>query len=240
MDSYNQSVSRHSLTQTEQRNFLVRTYAWMGAALAASAVSAFLSASTGFFLSLIRSAGIFGFVLIYAAEIALVVGLTASIRKISVSTAKILFLLYSVLNGISISSIFFVYSLNSVASCFVSSAAMFFFMALYGSRTKKSLVSAGNYLRMALAGIVIASVLNGILFLFGFGSGLLDWLISVVSVAVFTGLTAYDSQKIISASQRADSSDDYKKIAVYGALELYLDFINIFLSILRLFGRRNS
>lgn len=91
---------------------------------------------------------------------------------------------------------------------------------------------------MALLGIIIASLLNGILFLFGAGSTMFDWLISVASVVVFTGLTAYDSQKIMRISSRADSSDSFKKIAIYGALELYLDFINIFLSLLRLFGNR--
>ena len=107
-----------------------------------------------------------------------------------------------------------------------------------GLKTKSDLTTAGRYLMMALLGIIIASLLNGILFLFGAGSTMFDWLISVASVVVFTGLTAYDSQKIMRISSSADNSDSFKKIAIYGALELYLDFINIFLSLLRLFGNR--
>ena len=168
----------------------------------------------------------------------LVVGLTSSIRKISVANAKLLFILYSALNGLTISTIFFTYTASSIAICFVSAAAMFFGMSLYGLKTKSDLTTAGRYLMMALLGIIIASLLNGILFLFGAGSTMFDWLISVASVVVFTGLTAYDSQKIMRISSSADNSDSFKKIAIYGALELYLDFINIFLSLLRLFGNR--
>ena len=179
-----------------------------------------------------------GLLILCIAEIGLVVGLTSSIRKISVANAKLLFILYSALNGLTISTIFFTYTASSIAICFVSAAAMFFGMSLYGLKTKSDLTTAGRYLMMALLGIIIASLLNGILFLFGAGSTMFDWLISVASVVVFTGLTAYDSQKIMRISSSADNSDSFKKIAIYGALELYLDFINIFLSLLRLFGNR--
>lgn len=225
-------------TETEKRSFLTRTYLWMGIALLVSAAVSFFSASSGLIISILRATGGMGILILCIAEIALVMGLSSSIRRISVANARLLFILYSALNGLTLSTIFFTYTASSIGICFVSAAAMFFAMSLYGLRTKSDLTSAGRYLMMAFVGIIIASLLNGILFIFGAGSTMLDWLISVVSVVVFTGLTAYDSQKLMRISSRADSSDDFKKIAVFGALELYLDFINIFLSLLRLFGNR--
>ena len=216
-------------TETERKLFLTRTYLWMGIALLVSAVVSFFAAESGLIISILKATGGMGLIILCIAEIGLVVGLTSSIRKISVANAKLLFILYS---------IFFTYTASSIAICFVSAAAMFFGMSLYGLKTKSDLTTAGRYLMMALLGIIIASLLNGILFLFGAGSTMFDWLISVASVVVFTGLTAYDSQKIMRISSSADNSDSFKKIAIYGALELYLDFINIFLSLLRLFGNR--
>ncbi|MGN0728312.1 Bax inhibitor-1/YccA family protein [Treponema sp.] len=225
-------------TATDAKKFLTRTYLWMGLALLVSAAVAFFGASSGLILSfLVKTSGM-GIFILCIAELVLVFGLTSSIRKISVGTASIMFVVYSALNGLTFSTIFFVYELNSIAICFVSSSLLFFAMALYGARTKSDLTSAGRYLTMALMGILIASLVNGLLYLFGAGSSMLDWLISIVAVVVFTGLTAYDSQKIMAAARKADSSDAYKKIAVIGALELYLDFINIFLYLLKLFGKR--
>lgn len=225
-------------TETERKLFITRTYLWMGIALLVSAAVSFFAAESGLIIYILKATGGMGLIILCIVEIGLVVGLTSSIRKISVANAKLLFILYSALNGLTISTIFFTYTTSSIAVCFVSAAAMFFGMSLYGIKTKSDLTTAGRYLMMALIGIIIASLLNGILFLFGAGSTMFDWLISVASVVVFTGLTAYDSQKIMRISSRADSSDSFKKIAIYGALELYLDFINIFLSLLRLFGNR--
>lgn len=225
-------------TETERKLFLTRTYLWIGIALLVSAVVSFFAAESGLIISILKATGGMGLLILCIAEIGLVVGLTSSIRKISVANAKLLFILYSALNGLTISTIFFTYTASSIAICFVSAAAMFFGMSLYGLKTKSDLTTAGRYLMMALLGIIIASLLNGILFLFGAGSTMFDWLISVASVVVFTGLTAYDSQKIMRISSSANNSDSFKKIAIYGALELYLDFINIFLSLLRLFGNR--
>lgn len=232
------TVSVYSPSSAERRLFLVKTYGWMGIALFVSAVSAVLSASSGLIISILRLTGGLGMLALIIAELAVVIILSSSIRKISVAKAKFLFLLYAALSGLTLSTIFFVYQLSSVGSCFISASALFFVMAAYGMKTKSDLTTAGHYLRMGLIGIIIASLINGLMFLLGFGSGLFDWLISLVSVIVFTGLTAYDSQKILRASLRADGSDDYRKIAIFGALELYLDFVNIFLSLLRLFGKR--
>lgn len=232
------SVSVYSPTSEERKLFLARTYGWMGIALLVSAASAVLAAYSGLILSLLRATGGLGMIALIIAELAVVIILSSSIRKISVLKAKAMFLLYAALSGLTLSTIFFVYRLSSVGSCFISASALFFVMAAYGMKTKSDLTSAGSYLRMGLIGIIIASLINGLMFMLGFGSGMFSWLISLVSVIVFTGLTAYDSQKILRASLRADSSDDYRKIAIFGALELYLDFINIFLSLLRLFGKR--
>jgi len=107
-------------------------------------------------------------------------------------------------------------------------------MSIYGTRTKNDLTSAGRYLMMAVFGLIIASIINML-----FRSSGLDWLISIIAVVVFTGLTAYDTQKLIRIAQYNDGSENFQKVAIIGALQLYLDFINIFLHLLRLFGKRN-
>ena len=158
----------------------------------------------------------------------------ASIRKISVRAASIAFIVYSALNGVTLSGIFIIYTGASISRIFLITALMFGGMSIYGLKTKSDLRSMGRYLFMALIGIVIASVVNLLL-----GSSVLDVIISMVTVLVFTGLTAYDTQKLLSAARSADGSEVFHKVAIIGALELYLDFINIFLSLLRLFGKRN-
>ena len=129
--------------------------------------------------------------------------------------------------------IFLVFTIKSIGTVFLISAGMFFAMSFYGRFTKQDLNSAGRYLMMAIFGLVIASVVNLLL-----KSDLLQWIISMVTLVVFIGLTAYDTNKIVQASHLADGSDTFKKAAIYGALELYLDFLNIFLSLLNLFGKK--
>ncbi len=217
--------------ESEQRKFLTGTYGWMTVALLISAAAAFVTAGSPALLRLIFT-GWHYWVLIIG-ELALVWWLSASIRKISVAAAVIGFLAYSVLNGMTLASIFFLYAMDSIAIVFISCAAMFAGMALYGLRTKSNLAGYGRYFGMALWGIIIASLLN-----FLFRSSGLNFLISIVSVAVFAGLTAYDSQKMLALSENADSSEAFRKVSILGALELYLDFINMFLALLRIFGRR--
>ena len=153
----------------------------------------------------------------------------------STATASLVFIIYSILNGLSLSVIFLVYTSTSIFRVFAITAGMFACMSIYGRVTKTDLRSAGRYLMMALFGIVIASVVN----LFFRSTGL-DWLISLVTVGVFTGLTAYDTQKLYAIAERADGSEVFARAAIIGALELYLDFINIFLALLRLFGKSNN
>ena len=217
MDERNLSVERK--IYNAQQQFLTGVYGWMAAALGISALSAFFTASNPVVLRFLFGNSFNYFIL--------------AILKISLQTAILGFVAYSVLNGITLSTIFFVYSGSSIASVFITTAVMFALMSLYGLTTKSSLNSAGKYLMMALLGIIIASVLN--MFIRSDG---LNWIISIATVVIFTGLTAYDSQKMLAVSARSDGSEMFKKAALIGALELYLDFINMFLALLRLFGRR--
>ena len=217
----------------EARRFITRVYAWMAVALIVSGLSAFMAAMSPTARSLIWGGKNIGFYVLVAVEILLVIVISASIAKIPVGVAGFLFILYSIVNGLTISAIFLVFSIESIGIVFFISAAMFFAMSLYGRYTKQDLRSAGRYLMMAVFGLVIAAIVNLLL-----KSDVLQWIISLVTLVVFIGLTAYDTNKIVRASELADGSDTFKKAAIYGALELYLDFLNIFLSLLNLFGKK--
>lgn len=233
-----------SLAESEKSKFITKTYLWMGLALLISAGSAFYTAMKIFDGTTLSAFGRFlfvnkGFWIFLIAELALVWGLSAAIRKISLQTAILGFLAYSVLNGITLSSIFIVYQIESIAVAFVGTSAMFFAMAFYGATTKKNLATMGKYLMMALIGVIIVSVLEFIMYsFFRLNTSILDFLIAIATVIIFTGLTAYDSQKIIKISQHSNGSEDYQKVSIMAALELYLDFINLFLALLRIFGKR--
>jgi hypothetical protein len=220
----------------EQNKFLARTYGWMALALIISGFTAFGTAT--YLASIGEQAYSFfqiGFPILAIAEIVLVWWLSASISKISAVGASVAFVIYSVLNGMTLSSIFIVYQLSSLFTIFLTSAGMFAAMAIYGTFTKQNILSFGRYFFMALVGVVIASIIN--LFV---RSNRLDWIISIVTVVLFTGLSAYDAQKMVRVSERAENSDVFKKASIIGALELYLDFVNIFLAMLRLFGKRKN
>lgn len=166
-------------------------------------------------------------------ELVLVLALSFAINKISPVFAYFMFMLYSVCTGFSLSFIFQFYEITSVYKVFAVSAAMFLGMTIYGATTKSDLTSAGRYLMMALIGLIIMSVFN--IFM---KSSRLDWILCLVGVGIFIGLTAYDTQKIMRMSTHADGSKNFKKLEIIGALELYLDFINIFIKMLTLFGKR--
>ncbi len=216
-----------------QRKFLSGVYQWMAAALLVSGAVAYFVAGNAGFQRLVFGNPLVFFGLIIG-ELALVWWLSASIRTISVSAATIAFIGYSVLNGLTLSSVFLVYTGASVVRIFAITALLFGSMSIYGLKTSSDLRSMGRYLVMGVFGIIIASVVNLLI-----GASWLDVLISMVTVVVFTGLTAYDTQKLLATARFADDSDDYRKVAIIGALHLYLDFVNIFLALLRLFGRRN-
>ena len=168
------------------------------------------------------------------AEFALVIGISAAINRLSLTTATLMFILYSVINGAMLSSIFLIYTMSSIASVFFITAGTFGVMALIGYTTKKDLTSMGKILFMALIGIIIATIVN----IFLKSSGL-QMIVSYLGVLIFVGLTAYDSQKIKNMLQMApDASEASQRLALLGALTLYLDFVNLFIYLLRIFGRR--
>lgn len=224
-------ITINNSEQLVQRKFLTKVYGWMSLALLLSGITAFIVANSPFLINLVFGNKI-GFPLLAIGEIVLVWWLSASIRKISTMTASIAFLAYSVINGATLASIFYVFSLDSIIVVFLVSALMFIGMSLYGVFSKSDIMSFGRYFSMAIIGLIVASVINIFLKSSGF-----NWVISIVTVVIFTGLTAYDTRKMILVSQQADGSDMFQKASIIGALELYLDFINIFLALLRIFGK---
>ncbi|PLW76330.1 Bax inhibitor-1/YccA family protein [Cohaesibacter celericrescens] len=168
------------------------------------------------------------------APFAMVMFLSFRIQKMSAGTAQVVFWVYSAMMGVSLASIFAIYTAQSITQVFFVTAAAFAGLSLYGYTTTKSLSGWGSFLMMGLIGIVIASIVN--IFL---GSSALQFAISVIGVLVFAGLTAYDTQQIKEMYYEGDSSDTMGKKAIMGALRLYLDFINLFLMLLQLFGNRD-
>ncbi len=173
---------------------------------------------------------------LFIVQIAIVFGLSAAINRIPSGVAIGAFFLYSALTGLTFSILFMVFTGASIASTFLICAGMFAGVSVFGYVTKMDLSKFGTYLFMALIGIILASVVN--IFL---KSPMMNWIISIVGVLVFTGLTAYDTQKIKQMSQTTDfDSEQGKKAAVIGALALYLDFINLFMFLLNLLGSRRD
>ncbi|MCF2644955.1 Bax inhibitor-1/YccA family protein [Prevotella stercorea] len=212
-----------------------KVFVWMTLALAITGLTAYGVATSPAILSLIFSSKVTFFGLIIA-EFALVFAISGAINRLSLSTATMLFILYSVINGATLSSIFFAFSVATISKVFFITAGTFGAMALVGYTTKTDLTSMGKLLFMALLGIIIASVVN----MFVASSGL-DLILSYVGVLVFVGLTAYDTQKIKQMCQAApDAGESAQKLALIGALSLYLDFINLFLYLLRIFGNNRD
>ncbi len=210
-----------------------KVYVWMTFALAITGITAYLVATNETLLTLIYSHQAVMWVLIIA-ELAIVIGVTAAINKISLPVATLLFVVYSVLNGALFSSIFLVYTMASIAKVFFITAGTFGAMSLYGYTTKSDLTSWGKILIMGVLGLIIATVVN----IFLKSSGL-EMIISYAGVLIFVGLTAYDTQKIKQMCLQApDAGETMQKYALLGALSLYLDFINLFIYLLRIFGRR--
>ena len=212
-----------------------KVFVWMTLALAITGLTAYGVATSPALLSLIFSSKVTFFGLIIA-EFALVFAISGAINRLSLSTATLLFILYSVVNGATLSTIFFTFSVATIGKVFFITAGTFGAMALVGYTTKTDLTSMGKLLFMALLGIIIASVVN----IFVASSGL-DLILSYVGVLVFVGLTAYDTQKIKQMCQSApDAGESTQKLALIGALSLYLDFINLFLYLLRIFGNNRD
>ena len=207
-------------------------YLWMCGALAITGLTAYYVASSQAILSWMFSNAWIMIALIVA-ELGLVIGLSAAINRISALTATLMFLAYSVVNGMTLCTFFLVYELGSIASTFFVTAGTFGAMAIYGSVTKKDLTKVGNLCIMAVIGLIIATLVNLVI-----KSTMMEMIVSGVGVLVFVGLTAYDAQKIKETFYGVAESEEANKFAVIGALNLYLDFVNLFIYLLRLFGRR--
>jgi FtsH-binding integral membrane protein len=211
-----------------------KVYVWMTLALVITGFTAYgVATSPGIQQAIFTNQIVFWGLII--AEFALVIGVSAAINRLSLATATLMFILYSVINGALLSSIFLIYTASSIATVFFITAGTFATMALIGYTTKTDLSSIGKYLFMALIGLIIATFVNFFIKSSGF-----DYILSYIGVLIFVGLTAYDSQKIKQMLLQApDAGEGAQKIALLGALSLYLDFINLFLYLLRIFGRRD-
>ncbi|MBZ0203878.1 MAG: Bax inhibitor-1/YccA family protein [Ignavibacteria bacterium] len=222
---------------TTARTFIMKVYMWMSAGLfitSAISVTPILVLGENAYFNLISEYiyVIYGLMIV---ELLIVFGLSAAIGKIPAILGYALFLFYATLNGITLSPIFLIYTGGSIFSTFLVCSIMFGGTSILGFITKMDLTKFGGYLTMALIGLVVCMVVN--IFL---NSSMMDWIISLVGIVIFVGLTAYDTQKIKNMSGSIDSaSEDGKKASIMGALTLYLDFINLFLFLLRLLGRRN-
>ena len=210
-----------------------KTFGWMTMCLLITALTAMGVVNSGLFYQIASSGAMW---LLIIAELVLVFVLSARINKMSVTTATVMLIVYSVLNGATLSFIFLAYSLGSIAKTFFITTGMFGVMALVGATTKRDLSKMGSILFMALIGLIIASLVN----IFLRSSGL-DWIISLIGVVLFTALTAYDVQRVKRLATASDLYDDTQvgRLAIISALSLYLDFINLFLYLLRFFGRND-
>ena len=231
MDTITRSYERSA-----QLSLFRQVYLWMAMALVITGFMAMLVAESPTLLSLIFSSQLTFFGLIIA-ELALVWYLSARIDRISFTTATLMFIIYSLLNGAMLSSVFLLYTASSIASTFFITAGTFGVMCVYGYLTKRDLTSLGNLCLMAVIGLIIAGLVN--LFL---QSSLMSLIVSGIGVLVFVGLTAYDSQKIkrMLLQEGLEVNDSTRKIALLGSLTLYLDFINLFLYLLRFLGDRRG
>ncbi len=229
-------IRQQEMTNASTFKVLMRkVYLWMTLALMITGITAAGVANSPNILTLIYSSQVVMWGIIIA-EFGLVIYISARLEKLSLSTATTLFALYSILNGVMLSSIFLLYSTAIISKVFFITAGTFGVTALYGYATKKDLSSLGNILFMALIGLVIATVVNVFM-----KSAMFDLILSYIGVIIFVGLTAWDSQKIKHMMMvQQDADESAQKLALIGALSLYLDFINLFLYLLRIFGRSND
>lgn len=225
---------RNYAAKAAQSALFRSVYLWMTLALAITGFTAMYIAKSYTFLEMIAQNSMMSWGLLIA-EIGLVMYLSARIQRISFTTATLLFIAYSIVNGLTLSILFMVYTMSSIATTFFITAGTFGAMALFGYITKKDLTRIGSLCGMAVIGLIIAMIVNMFLH-----NSMMDMVISGIGVLVFVGLTAYDSQKIkqMLTGNDIEINETTQKIALMGALTLYLDFINLFIYLLRLFGDR--
>lgn len=221
-------------TEAQSRSFIQKVYGWMSLGLAVTGACAlYMASDPRMIMGLVQNR-----ILLYglmAAELGLVVFLSGWVRTMEVGTARFVFVFYSALTGVTLSTIFLIYTAGSIASAFFITGGLFGVMSAYGYVTKTDLTSMGNFMIMGLFGIILASLVN-----IWAQSAAVEWALSYLSILVFVGLTAYDTQKLKALNTEGGDSDGITKLAILGALTLYLDFINLFMSLLRVMGRRRS
>ncbi|MFD1802893.1 Bax inhibitor-1 family protein [Mixta tenebrionis] len=219
---------------TGLQTYMAQVYGWMTCGLLLTAFISWYAANTPAVMEMVLANRITFFGLIIA-QLAVVFVLSGLVHKLSGSVATALFMLYSALTGLTLASIFLVYTYSSIASTFFVTAGMFGIMSFWGYTTKSDLSKMGNILFMALIGLLLASLVN-----FWLKSPALMWAITYIGVVVFVGLTAYDTQKLKAIGEQIDTRDkeNLRRYSIMGALTLYLDFINLFLMLLRIFGNR--
>lgn len=227
-------VALGSFSSPDQQAFIHRVYGWMCVGLIVSAAVAYWVAVTPVIAQVVIGNEIVFFVLL-GAELVAVFTLASLVHKLSSTLSSLIFIIYAALSGLTLSVIFFVYQIGSIAEVFLLTAGLFGVMSLYGYFTKTDLTTVGNFAIMALLGLVVAMLIN----LF-FQNDLAGFILAAIGVLVFVVLTAYDTQKLkwLYALGGTEGADGEKKEAINGALTLYLDFINLFLDLLRLFGKR--
>jgi FtsH-binding integral membrane protein len=235
-------VQSQEETSSISRTFMASVFSWMSAALAITAIVAFYFGYNADLMSLLRtidpqtgyySNTILGYVVMFG-PLALVLIMSAGYRKLSYSVLLFLYLFFSILMGASLSYIFLMYTDSSIFGTFIAASGMFGLMAIVGYNTKTDLTKFGSIMMMGLVGIIIASIINWFM-----QSDSMSYIISFIGVLVFTGLTAYDVQKLKRIGAGVEyGSESSNKLVIFGALDLYLDFINLFLFLLRLFGDR--
>lgn len=230
-----------SATIVGQKNLLAMVFVWMFIGMVLTTIASLSFAFIPNLFDLMINVEPDGYVkksmlghIITFAPLLMLIGLGAGYRKLSFSMLAAFFIGFSVLFGISLSYIFIIYQIGSIVNVFLSTCALFGVMAGVGYFTNTDLTKLGSLLTIGLVGIFIASIIN-----YFVGSSQMGYIISVLAVIIFTGLTAYDMQKIKAMIQENDGSESFKKMALMGALNLYLDFINLFMALLNIFGKRN-
>ncbi len=217
-----------------QASFITKVYSWMSLGLLITAFTAYVVAATPSLMYMVYSNKIVFYMLLFA-PLGVVWFLSARIHKMSATTAILAFVFYAIINGLTLSFIFLIYSIGSIAATFFVTAGTFGAMSAYGYFTKQDLTKFGNLLKMALIGLIIATVVN----LF-WANSVLYWISTYAGILIFIGLTAYDTQKIKEMYVVAEQGVEVEqKASIMGALSLYLDFINLFLYLLRIFGSRD-
>lgn len=220
-----------SNNKVSSASFITGVYGWMMLALIVTALTSIVTVSTPAVLNFVFGIPYMFYILIFA-ELGLVWYLSARVSSLSNTTATIMFLAYSVLNGLTLSVILFVYSGAAISNAFLITAGTFGIMSAAGYFTKKDLSGFGAIMMMGLVGIILASIVN-----FFLKSDTMSYIISYVGVMIFVGLTAYDTQKIKNMASELEE-DQLKKASIMGALTLYLDFVNLFLFLLRILNRK--